>query len=446
MTILVVDDDEAIRTQMKWALSKDYEVVQAEDRAAAIEAYVKHKPVVTLLDLGLPPRLNDAEEGLAALSEILNLNESAKVIVVSGQSEKKNALQAVGAGAYDFLYKPVEMDELKLVLRRSIYLTELEEEYRNLQRTNRLDAFEDMLGTSPQIHGVFAFIRKVATTTAPVLLLGESGTGKEMAALAIHRRGSRKDGPFIPVNCNAIPENLLESELFGHEKGAFTGATSQRKGLAETAAGGTLFLDEIGDLPPSMQVKLLRFLQEQRFQRVGGRQELASDARVIAATNADLKEKIKAGEFREDLYFRLAVVVISLPPLRERGEDITLLAQEFLHKYGAQNGKTNLTFTPEALRAINCHRWSGNVRELQNRVKRGVIMADSRRISAADLELTSESSGRMTLKEARENLEKEMVQLALKKHLGRISSAAAELGISRPTFYELMEKLGISRE
>lgn len=446
MTILIVEDDEAIRTQMKWALSKDYEVVLAEDRSGAMDAYRKHQPVVTLLDLGLPPRPNEPEEGLATLSEILSLNEAAKVIVVSGQGEKKNALQAVGAGAYDFLCKPVDMDELKLLLGRSIYLAELEEEYRNLQRSNRVDTFEDMLGTSPQMHGVFAFIRKVATTTAPVLLLGESGTGKEMAALAIHRRGARKDGPFVPINCNAIPENLLESELFGHEKGAFTGASSQRKGLAETASGGTLFLDEIGDLPPSIQVKLLRFLQEQRFQRVGGRQELASDARVIAATNADLKDKIKEGEFREDLYFRLAVVVISLPPLRERGDDTALLAQEFLQRFGAQNGKKNLTFTPEALRAINCHSWTGNVRELQNRVKRGVIMADSRRITAADLELTSEASGTMTLKEARENLEKEMVQQSLKKHLGRISSAAAELGISRPTFYELMEKLGISRE
>jgi two-component system, NtrC family, response regulator len=445
-TVLIVDDDETIRTQMKWTLSSQYEIVMAEDRAGALEAVRKHKPVVTLLDLGLPPQPNEPEEGLAALSEILRADETAKVIIISGQGEKKNALQAVGAGAYDFLVKPIDPDELRLLLRRSIYLADLEQEYRDLQNARRLDSFEDMLGTSPPMQGVFAFIRKVATTTAPVLLLGESGTGKEMAALAIHRRGARKDGPFVPINCNAIPENLLESELFGHEKGAFTGATSQRKGLAETAAGGTLFLDEIGDLPPSIQVKLLRFLQEQRFQRVGGRQELASDARVIAATNADLKEKIKSGAFREDLYFRLAVVVISLPPLRERGDDTALLAQEFLQRYGAQNGKKNLTFTPEALRAINCHRWTGNVRELQNRVKRGVIMADSRRITANDLELQAEGSSVTTLKEAREHLEKEMVQQALKKHLGRISSAAAELGISRPTFYELMEKLGISRE
>jgi len=333
-------------------------------------------------------------------------------------------------------------------LKRCIYLADLEREYQKAKESQRVTVFEDMLGTSPQMQGVFSFIRKVATTTAPVLLLGESGTGKEMAALAIHRRGPRRDGPFIPINCNAIPESLLESELFGHEKGSFTGATTQRVGLVETANGGTLFLDEIGELPPSIQVKLLRFLQEHRFQRVGGRQELTSDARVIAATNVDLKAGINQGSFREDLYFRLAVLVISLPPLRERGDDAVLLAQEFLQKYAAQNGKTNIAFVPETLRAINRHPWPGNVRELQNRIKRAVIMADSKRITEKDLELSTGLgfSTSTTLKEARENVEREMVQRALKRNLGRISSAAAELGISRPTLYELMEKLGISRE
>jgi two-component system NtrC family response regulator len=327
-------------------------------------------------------------------------------------------------------------------------LADLEREYREVQRNVRANVFEDMLGTSPQMQGVFAFIRKVAGTTAPVLLLGESGTGKEMAALAIHRRSPRKEGPFVPINCNAIPENLLESELFGHEKGAFTGATMQRAGLIETAAGGTIFLDEIGDLPARLQVKILRFLQEQRFQRVGGRQELESDARVVAATNADLKAGITKGTFREDLYFRLAVVVISLPPLRERGEDASLLAHEFLQRFAVQNGKTNLSFAPEALRSINCHSWPGNIRELQNRVKRAVIMSESKRITVSDLELGAQGNGppATTLKEARENLEREMVQQALKRHLGKISSAASELGVSRPTLYELMEKLGISRE
>jgi len=445
--LLIVDDDEEIRTQMKWALTQEYDIVTAEDRPQAVEAFHTSRPSVTLLDLGLPPHPNECEEGLATLSEILASDNSAKVIIITGQSEKKNALQAVGAGAYDFLCKPVDLEELRLLLRRCIYLAELEKEYREIQHNVRATVFEDMLGTSQQMQGVFAFIRKVATTTAPVLLLGESGTGKEMAALAIHRRSLRKDGPFTPINCNAIPENLLESELFGHEKGAFTGAHMQRKGLIEAAAGGTLFLDEIGELPPTIQVKLLRFLQEHRFQRVGGRQEIQSDARLIAATNSDLKQAITQGQFREDLYFRLAVVVIQLPPLRDRGDDAGLLAQEFLQRYAAQNGKTNLSFAPEALRAVNRHSWPGNVRELQNRIKRAVIMADGKRVTDGDLELNTSANARhgTTLKEARETVERELVQQVLKKHLGRISSAAAELGISRPTLYELMEKLAIPR-
>ncbi len=446
--LLIVDDDEAIRTQMKWALSQDYDVSFAGDRLEALEAFKNSRPTVTLLDLGLPPHANECQEGLATLANLLAIDGTAKVIIISGQADKENALQAVGAGAYDFLSKPVEIEDLKLLLQRCIYVADLEREYRQIQQSSGATAFEDMLGTSPEMQGVFSFIRKVATASAPVLLLGESGTGKEMAALAIHRRSTRKEGPFVPINCNAIPENLLESELFGHEKGAFTGAHIQRNGLIETAAGGTLFLDEIGELPPTIQVKLLRFLQEQRFQRVGGRQEILSDARVIAATNADLKDGITQGKFREDLYFRLAVVVIHLPPLRERGDDAGLLAREFLQKYAAQNGKKNLTLAPEALRAMNCHPWPGNVRELQNRVKRAVIMADTKRITERDLELTSskETLRSSTLKEAREAVEREMIQQALKRHLGRISSAATELGISRPTLYELMEKLGISRE
>ena len=402
----------------------------------------------TLLDLGLPPRPNDCEEGLAALSELLGIDKSAKVIVISGQGEKKNALQAVGAGAYDFVCKPVDIQELKFLLGRCIYVVQLEREYRKLQQSVRAEGFEDMLGSSPQMQGVFANIRKVAKTNVPVLLLGESGTGKEMAALAIHRRSLRKDGPFIAINCNAIPENLLESELFGHEKGSFTGAHTQRKGMMESAAGGTVFLDEIGELPPAVQVKLLRFLQEHRFQRVGGRQEIQIDTRIIAATNVQLKQAVADGKFREDLYFRLAVVVIRLPPLRERGDDLALLAREFLHRYAAQNGKTNLTFAPEALRAVNCHSWPGNVRELQNCVKRAVIMAEGKRITEKDLELASSGdiAGAATLKEVREGVERELIQQTLKRHLGKISSAAAELGISRPTLYELMEKLGIARQ
>jgi two-component system, NtrC family, response regulator len=448
--LLIVDDDEAIRTQMKWALSQDYEIHFAEDRGGALEAFKANLPAVTLLDLGLPPRPNECDEGLVALSDILTVDTPAKVIVISGQSEKQNAIEAVGAGAYDFLCKPVDMGELKLLLRRCIQVVELEKEYRELQQSQRSDVFEDMLGTSPQMQGVFAFIRKVAGTNAPVLFLGESGTGKEMAAAAIHRRSARKDGPFVAINCNAIPENLLESELFGHEKGAFTGAHIQRKGMIETASGGTLFLDEIGELPSAIQVKLLRFLQEQRFQRVGGRQEIQIDTRLVAATNADLKQLIESGNFREDLYFRLAVVTIRLLPLRERGEDIVFLAREFLQRYATQSGRTKLVFAPDALRAITHYEWPGNVRELQNRVKRAVIMTSGSRVTAKDLELEHDqdvaSLSAPTLKQARENVEREMIQQALKRNSGRITSAAAELGISRPTLYELMEKLGITKE
>ena len=449
--ILIVDDDEAIRTQMKWALSEQYEVHFAEDRKAAGESFESNSPAVTLLDLGLPPRPNEPDEGLGVLSDILAIDNTAKVIIISGQGEKQNAIEAVGAGAYDFLCKPVEMEELRLLLRRCIQVVALEKEYHKLQQNQRPDVFEDMLGTSPQMQEVFALIRKVATTNAPVLLLGESGTGKEMAAAAIHRRSTRKDGPFIAINCNAIPENLLESELFGHEKGAFTGAHVQRKGLLETASGGTLFLDEIGELPPAIQVKLLRFLQEQRLQRVGGRQEIQVDTRLVAATNANLKELINSGKFREDLYFRIAVVTIRLLPLRERGGDIVFLAREFLQRYSSQDGRPKMVFAPEALRAMSRYSWPGNVRELQNRVKRGVIMSSGSRVTAKDLELEGDqlnltSASTTTLRQAREHVERKMVEQALKRNSGKITSAAADLGISRPTLYELMEKLGIAKE
>jgi len=448
--VLIVDDDEAIRTQMKWALTQDYEVYFAENRRGALEAFNANSPVVTLLDLGLPPHPNQCDEGLAALSELLAVDSTAKIIVISGQSEKQNAIQAVGAGAYDFLCKPVELEELKLLLRRCIQVVELEKEYRELQQSQHPDVFEEMLGISAQMQAAFALIRKVAGTDAPVLLLGESGTGKEMAAAAIHRRSMRKDGPFVAINCNAIPENLLESELFGHEKGAFTGAHIQRKGMMETASGGTLFLDEIGELPPAIQVKLLRFLQEHRLQRVGGRQEIQIDTRLVAATNADLKQLIDTGKFREDLYFRLAVVTIRLLPLRERGEDVVFLAREFLQRYAAKSGRTKLIFAPDALRAITRYSWPGNVREVQNRVKRAVIMTSGSRVTAKDLELEHvqerAAPSATTLREARQRVEREMIEQALKRNSGKITSAAADLGISRPTLYELMEKLGIAKE
>ena len=446
--LLIVDDDEDICTQMKWALSNDYAPLTAGDRVGALAAFTAHRPTVTLLDLGLPPRPNEPDEGLAALSAFLGLDPLAKVIIVSGQGDKQNALRAVGAGAYDFLCKPVDMDQLRVLLQRCIYVADLEQEYRSLQYSARSDVFEDILGSSPQMQAVFDFIRKVASTNAPVLILGESGTGKEMVAQALHRRSAQKSGPFVAINCNTIPENLLESELFGHEKGAFTGAHSLRKGHIETAAGGTLFLDEIGELPASVQVKLLRFLQEKCFQRVGGRQEIQSDARVLAATNRNLQEHVASGKFREDLYFRLAVVVVKIPPLRERGDDIILLAKAFLHNYSVEHGKPGLSFATDALRTLNLHRWAGNVRELQNRVRRAAIMAEGKRVTAMDLELTDTFSTLppRTLKEARESVEREMVRDALQRHRGRITPAALELGISRPTLYELMEKLGMAKD
>jgi len=385
--LLIVEDDEDIRTQMKWALAAEYDVSLAGDRAEAEAAFRSNRPMVTLLDLGLPPRPNDPEEGLATLSSLLERDPLTKVIIVSGQGEKENALRAVGSGAYDFLCKPLQMDELKFVLQRCVYVAELEQEYRAMQQGQRAEVFEQMLGASAPMQSVFTFIKKVAPTSAPVLILGESGTGKEMVAQALHRRSPQANGPFIAINCNSIPENLLESELFGHEKGSFTGAHAQRKGHIESAAAGTLFLDEIGELPASVQVKLLRFLQEKRFQRVGGRQEIASDARVIAATNVNLQEAVTRGTFREDLYFRLAVVVVKVPALRERGEDVVVVAKEFLHRYASEHKKARLAFAPDALRVLCFHSWPGNIRELQNRVQRAVIMAEGKRVTADDLEL-----------------------------------------------------------
>jgi two-component system NtrC family response regulator len=449
--LLIVDDDEDIRSQMKWAMGEEYDVILAEDRLSALEAFRTHRPAVALLDLGLPPHPGNPTEGMATLSAILGLDSMAKVIIISGQGERANALQAIGAGAYDFLNKPVEMDVLKTLLKRAFHIAGLEREYRkSAAEADTEEIFEGMIGSSPSMRDVFNSIRKVAASDAPVLILGESGTGKEMAALAIHRRSPKKDGPFVAINCGAIPETLLESELFGHEKGAFTGAHAQRIGRVESAASGTLFLDEMGELPLALQVKLLRFLQEKTIERVGGRKEIQIDARIVAATNVNLQKAVAEGKFREDLYYRLAVVVIKLPAFRSRENDIRLLAQAFLKRFASQANKGNLAFEPEAIKAIERHTWPGNVRELENRIKRAVIMCDHNRISSRDLELADISNGGAAspsnLKEARESLEREMVQSALRKHGGKITSAAVELGVSRPTLYELMDKLGIVRE
>ena len=444
--LLIVDDDENLRTQMKWALTGDYEVLLAEDRPTALNAVAKEKPAVITLDLGLPPKPAGVEEGFAALADILAGYPRTKVIIITGRGEKEHALQAVGQGAYDFFYKPIEIDELKVVLRRAFYVSQLEREHREAQRRLSGDSFEGILGTSAKMQEVFATIRKISTTDVPVLIEGESGTGKELVAHAIHQLSPRKDAPFITINCGAIPENLLESELFGHEKGAFTGAHIQRKGRFELADGGSLFLDEIGELSLPLQVKLLRFLEDQVIERIGGRKGIEVDVRILAATNKDLKEAMKDGSFREDLYFRLGVVFISLPPLREREGDTMLLAKAFLNRYAEENRKKVTGFTREARAAIEGYEWAGNVRELENRVKRAVIMAEGIKLNPADLEMEAPKLGYdgMSLKEARDTLEKELIKKALSRNEGNITKAANELGISRPTLYDLMEKAGIS--
>lgn len=446
--LLVVEDDEAIRSQMKWALAKDYEVLLAEDRPGALEIFLKEHPPVVTLDLGLPPYPGEVKEGFLTLAEMLSHDSLVKVIVITGQGEKNHALMAIGEGAYDFFYKPIQIEELKIVLSRAFYVSQLEHEYRKLKQQLRVESFEGMLGTSLQMQEVFSSIRKVATTDVPVLIVGESGTGKELVAQAIYKNSSRWEYPFVVINCSAIPETLLESELFGHEKGAFTGAHVQRKGRFEMAQGGTLFLDEIGELSLPLQVKLLRFLQEQKIERVGGREAISVDARILAATNKDLNQAIKEGKFREDLYYRLGVVTISLPPLRERGGDVLLLATALLQKYADENKKRITGFTPQAIQTIKIYSWPGNIRELENRIKRAVIMAEDRKVTPMDLELDfpyskHESRG---LKEAREAVEKDLIQKILTKNRGNMTKTAEELGISRPTLYELMEKLGISKE
>jgi two-component system NtrC family response regulator len=445
--LLIVEDDDDLRTQLKWGLGQTYQVFLAGDRSSALGVFRKMSPAVVTLDLGLPPKPLEVEEGFLVLTEMLAHDPLCKVIVITGRDDRAHALEAIAQGAYDFLSKPVHLDELQVILKRALHVYHLEKEHRELQQQLSYQAFEHMLGSSAQMLQVFDSIRKVGTTDAPVLIVGESGTGKELTAQAIHRRSARKDKPFVVINCAAIPENLLESELFGHEKGAFTGAHVQRKGRFELARGGTLFLDEIGELSLPLQVKLLRFLQEHRIERIGGREEIAVDTRVLAATSTNLEQSLREGRFREDLYYRLAVVVISLPPLRERDGDVELLAKAFLHRYAAEHKKKVTGFTPKALRTMERHSWPGNIRELDNRIQRAVIMTGGPKLTPEDLELSS-SDGRhvgLALKEAKEALERELIQRALVSSRGNISRAAEELGISRPTLYELMEKLGIQR-
>ncbi len=443
--LLIIDDDEDLRTQMKWALTADYNIYLAEDRQSAIAIINKEQPAVVTLDLGLPPNPAGVEEGFTVLDHILDGYNNTKVIIITGRAEKEHALRAVEKGAYDFFYKPIELDELKVVLRRAFHVFQLEQEQRELRHRLSGDTFEDMIGTSPKMQDVFSTIRKVATTDAPVLITGESGTGKELVARAIHKLSIRRSKPFIPINCGAIPENLIESELFGHEKGTFTGAHAQRKGRFEMAEGGTLFLDEIGDLPLTLQVKLLRFLQEKTIERVGGREQIEVDTRVLAATNRDLEEAMKNATFRGDLYYRLNVVKISLPALRERNADVVLLAKTFLDRYTGEIRKKIKGFSSQAIESIVRYSWPGNVRELENRIKRAVIMSEGKKITPEDLEIESTAGGKecLVLKDAREILEKDLILKAIARNENNLTKAASDLGISRPTLYDLMEKLGI---
>lgn len=443
--ILIVDDDDEVRTQMKWALNQDYEVLLADDRPSALELLKQEQPCAVTLDLGLPPAAGDTREGFLAPADMLQTDPLLKVIVVTGQDEKENGMEAIGQGAYDFFCKPVNIGHLKVVLDRAIRVQELERGRRELLGNDQFDSFEGIIGGSSQIQSLFGTIEKVAGTPASVLIVGESGTGKEMAARAIHRRSLRAAGPFVAINCGAIPENLLESELFGHEKGAFTGAHLQRQGRIEMAQGGTLFLDEIGELSGALQVKLLRFLQEHEIERVGGRTTINVDARILAATNIDLSKAMAAGRFREDLYYRLAVVVVRMPPLRERQGDIPLLAKAFLQRQSSEQKKA-LIFTPKCIKAMESYGWPGNVRELENRIQRAAIMAENGRIAPEDLGLSqySEFEGQ-GLGKARQAVERQMVESALARNKGNLTRAAAELEISRPSLYELIEKLGISR-
>ncbi len=445
--ILIVDDDEGIRTQMRWLLTGDYDVFMAEDRWSALEILVRERPWVVMLDLGLEPHPQGVEEGMLALGEMIQQDVYVKVIIFTGRTEKEHALMAIASGAYDFLCKPIQTDELRVILKRAVHVYGLEQEHREMQHGSNDGLFEGMLGLSLQMQAVFEAIRKVATTDAPVLIAGESGTGKELVARATHRQSIRGDGPFVVINCGAIPETLLESELFGHEKGAFTGAHIQRKGRIELASDGTLLLDEIGELSTLLQVKLLRFLEENSIERIGGRAQITVNARVLAATNTDLKRAMKEGRFREDLFYRLAVVNIVLAPLRERKDDIMLQAEGLRQRYSAESRKKIVAFSTQALTALQTHSWPGNTRELENRIRRAVIMAAGQRLTPVDLELTSPIQyGGRRLREAREAMEKEMIQQALARYKGNIAKTASELGISRPTLYDRLEKLGVERE
>lgn len=445
--LLIVEDDLALQKQLKWSLDR-FESVVADDVASAVLQFRRHGPAVVTMDLGLPPDQDSVSEGFKCLEKLLELDPNVKVIVLTGQNDNDNALRAIRMGAYDFLAKPVDPDVLSLSVERAYRLYELQQENRRLQSLQQTDALGGLVTRDPGMQRICRTIEKVAPSDATVLLLGESGTGKEVLAQGLHDASKRK-GRFIAINCAAIPENLLESELFGYEKGAFTGASKTTVGKIETANGGTLMLDEIGDLPMSLQAKLLRFLQERTIERVGGRQEIAIDVRIVGATHQDLKRQIAEGRFREDLYYRLAEIVVEIPPLRDRLGDAVLLAHAFLRRFASDQRRPSLSLTEDAVRAIELHAWPGNVRELQNLIKRASIMADGDRIGGQDLGLTvpvtSDDVGAnvLDLRSVRERAERQAMLTALARADGNIVRASEMLGISRPTFYDLMSKLQI---
>ncbi len=436
--LLIVDDDEGLRRQLVWTFD-DYEVLTAHDQESAMAALTSANPPVVSLDLGLPPCPDDASVGLATLECIKQAAPFAKVIVVTGSGDRQHAVKAIGLGAYDFYQKPIDADTIRLIVDRAFNLHLLESENRRLHQLERRMPLRGLVTGSPTMLTVCGMIEKVAPTAVSVLLVGESGTGKEVIARALHEMGPRADKRFVAINCAAIPENLLESELFGHEKGSFTGAHRQVIGKIELADQGTFFLDEVGDMPPSLQAKLLRFLQERKLERIGGRVEIAVDVRIICATHRRLDELIKSNRFREDLYYRLSEVTIDIPPLRERPGDAALLAHHFLNLLNQQNKRDIRGFSPAALSAMSAYRWPGNVRELENRIKRAVIMAEGSEISPDDLDLPLDAThSPMTLKTARERAEREALEAALAQADGNVTMAAKLLEISRPTFYDLM--------
>jgi two-component system NtrC family response regulator len=444
--LLIVEDDEGLQRQLRWAYD-DYEVIAVGDRASAIDALRAFEPAVVTLDLGLPPDPDGTREGFATLDEILALKPDTKVIVASGHGARESALRAIASGAYDFYQKPVDIDELGLIVARAFHLHAIEAENARLAEAGGAGAsvLGGMITAAPEMLKVARTIERVANADVSVMLLGASGTGKELLARGVHQSSGRRGGAFVAINCAAIPENLLEAELFGFEKGAFTGAIKATEGKIELAQGGTLFLDEVGDIPLPLQVKLLRFLQERVIERIGGRKPIAVDTRIVCATHQDLEAMIADGRFREDLYYRLAEIVVRIPALKERHGDAALLARHFLQRFAKEMNPQVKGFAPDALAAIDGWGWPGNVRELENRMKRAVIMADGKLLTAADLDLAGEGAGGelINLKAAREIADRKAIRQAVARTEGNISNAAKLLGISRPTLYDLLKQYGL---